>query len=264
MSSTWTFGGTNLSSTYGNITVLDDSLDIPDARGSNIVIPYKHGTIHVNKYFDERIIAFGIAIAKANSAAIDAAIDSLHTLIGPRQQQVLSHTREDTTVRTALACVEKNLQVKRIGDRLVRVVVEFTLAQPFFRLSTIIADNTTTINASPKAMVVTNPGTVEERDPVILLSGPLTNVTITNSTNGAILTYTGVIDAGETVTIQTSASGEYTATHSVDGDVIGNVTHSGAPALMVFNIGVNTLSITSSVTTTGTVKASFYAPFLSG
>lgn len=256
---TYTYNGTDLS-TLGNITVIDGYLDIPERRGSNIVMPFRNGAVFVDKYFDVRSLVFGIAVLGTSLSDLETKMKAIQSLFSERDRKTLSITYEDATVKTAQVTVNKPLQVARVQS-LARIVVEFEMCEPFFRLSTAIADNTTTIDASPHAMTVNNPGTVEERDPTIILTGPLTNVTITNSTVGCSLTYTGAIDAGHTVTIGTS-NGEYYATHSVSGNVIGNITHAGSPALMVFYPGDNTLSITSTVTTTGTVKASFYAPYL--
>jgi hypothetical protein len=258
---TWTFDGTDLAS-FGKITLIDDYLNFADRRGDNITVPFRHGTVHVDKYFDERVIAMGIALVGTSAQDLEDTYDSLCQLLAPMTRKTLECTRESALVVNAQATVNKSLDIQRFSDKIAKVLVEFTLNSPFFRDKNLIADNTTTINASPKAMVVTNPGSVQERDPIILLSGPLTNPEITNLENDCVLKYNGVIDAGETVTIQTSVSGEYTANHSVDGNVIGNVSHSGAAALMVIEVGSNDLSITSDVTTTGTVKISFNAPYL--
>jgi phage-related protein len=257
---TFTYNGTDLS-TLGNITVIDGYLDMPERRGSNVELPFRDGTVFTSKYYDERVIVFGIAVLGSSLSDLETKMNTIRALFSQRTQKTLSITYEDASVKTAQVTIDKPLQVSRVQS-LARIVVEMTMSKPYFRLSTAIADNTVTIDASPKAMTVSNPGSVEERDPVIILTGPLTNPVITNSTNGCVLTYTGAIDAGHTVTIQTATTGEYTATHSVSGNVIGNITHSGAPCLMVFDVGDNTMSITSSVTTTGTVKVSFYAPFM--
>jgi len=58
---TFVYGATDLS-TLGNITVIDDYLDLPQKRGGNQMIPYQHGTRFVQKYYDERTIAVGIAV----------------------------------------------------------------------------------------------------------------------------------------------------------------------------------------------------------
>ena len=263
MSLTWTYNGTDLS-TFGKITVIEGYLDMPQRRGGNQVIPFQHGTMHAGKYYDERRLAFGITINKSSASALETAFDDLRKLIAPRTQKTLSLTREDASVLTTQAIVDAPLQVSRVTNTLARLVVEFVMPRPYFRLSTAIADNTTTINTSPKSMTVTNPGTIEERDPTITLTGPLSNTVITNTTVGVSLTYTGTIAGGEVVTISTNSYGEFTATSTAGGgtNVIGNISHNGAAALMVLDVGSNTLSITDSTATTGTVKVSFHAPYL--
>jgi phage-related protein len=257
---TWTYGGTALTS-FGRVTLVNDYLDMADRRGDNILLPYRHGTLFVQKYYDQRKITLGIVVVTASAAALETALDTMRKLFSVRTQQTLAMTMEDSTVRNALASVDGAIDAERLSDKLARVTVEFIMTSPFWRLSTAIADNTTTIDANPKAMIVTNPGTIEERDATITLTGPLSNTTITNSTNGCTLTYTGTIASPRVVTIST-INGQYVATNDLGTNVIGNVTHSGLPALMVFDTGANTLSIADATHTTGTVRVSFYAPYL--
>lgn len=257
----WTFGGTALSS-FGKVTLLNDYLDIATRRGENQTIPFRHGRRFVQKYYDERILVFGIHVIGATATALEASIDTMKGLFGVKTEQVLAQTMEDATVRNAYATVNRRMEVQRRSNLIASTTVEFLLSSPLFRLSTAIADNTTTINASPKAMTVTNPGTIEERDATIILTGPLSNTVITNSTNGCVLTYTGTIASPRVVTISTAATGEYVATDDLGANKITNITHSGASALMVFDKGANSLSITDGTATTGTVKVTFYAPFL--
>jgi len=228
----------------------------------NQMIPYQHGTRFVQKYYDERTIAVGIAVLGTSLSDLETKLNTIRGLFSTQTQQTLTITFEDGSIKTALVTVDKPLQVRRIQS-LARIVVEFTMCEPFFRLSTLIADNTLTIDSSPKAMTVNNTGTMEERNPTITIDGPFSSMTITNSTTGAILTYTGSIGAAETVTIGT-LNGEYYATLSTgSANVIGNVTHSGSSALMTFAPGDNTLAITSAGgDNSGTVKISFYPPFL--
>ena len=256
----WKFGGTSLA----RVTILDDYLSSPNRRGSNIVVPFRHGTVFAQKYYDERRIVFGMAVIAESATALETAMDSWRSLFSPLTQQTLEMTMTDATVRNASATVDRSIETVRVSDRIAKITVEFTLTSPFFRLSSAIADNTTVINASPKAMTVTNPGSVIETDPTIIIHGAFTSITIANSTNGASLTYTGSIGTGETVTIGTNTSGEYYATLSTgSANVIGNVTHSGSAALFPVNVGANTLSITSAGRdANSTVKISFYAPYL--
>lgn len=260
MTTTWSYGGTALS-TFGKVTVINNYLDFVERRGEDMLIPHNHGLVHVDKYYNSRQMSFSIALYDTSATALEATIDALKKLLSPSTTQTLSHTMANGTIRTIPAIVNSTFEPDRITGQLMKYVVTFDCPDPFFRLSTAIADNTTTINASPKAMVVNNPGGVIEYNPTIILTGPLTNPVITNSTNGFVLTYTGAISAGHTVTIG-KLSGEYYATHSVSGSVIGSVDHNGGAEFMRINMGNNSLSITSDVTTTGTVKVTFYEPYL--
>lgn len=262
----WTYGGTALS-TFGTVTLMNNYLINASRRGGNQIIPYRDGTQHVVKYFDQRIMSFGITIRKTSAANLETALDDLRELISPRTTQTLSMTLESTAVRTIQAIADREFAYKRFSPTIMKVVLDFVCPKPYWRLSTAIADNTVTVDASPKAWTVTNPGTVQERDPVITIDGPFTSITITNSTTGSALTYTGSIGAAENVVIQTNSTGEYTAVLSTgSANVIGNVTHtstSGDPAFMTFNPGDNTMSITSAGgDNSGTVKAAFNAPFM--
>jgi hypothetical protein len=259
---TFKFGTTSLTN-FGRVTLIDDYLDMAARRGENIIIPYMDGAIHTQKYFDQRKIIVGIAVIAATATALETAFDTMKTLFSPRTQQILEMTLEDTSVRNAYATVDTPLQVERVSSTIARVVVEFTLTSPYFQGASLIADNTVIIDTSPHAMTVTNTGNVEERNPTITIDGPFTSITITNSTNGAVLTYTGAIGAAENVVIGT-LNGEFYATLSTGSvNVIGNVTHSGSSTLMPINVGANTLAITSDGgDNTGTVKISFYPKYL--
>jgi phage-related protein len=258
MAVSFSFGGTTLAS-LGVVTMIDDVLDIAQRRGENQVIPYRNGRTHVNKFYDERKITIGISIQSANGTTQDSTLDTAKKLFSPQSQQVLAMTMNDASVRNANATVDAPLQMEWIHDSFARMVIEFTLAEPFFRSNTSSTDNTTTISTTDTAMTVANVGTMTERDPTILLTGPLTNPTI-STTDGVSVTYTGAISSTDTVTIGT-LNGEYYATHSTSGNVIGNVTHAGSSALLTLQPGTNNLQVTCTVTG-GTVKISFYPPFI--
>jgi phage-related protein len=256
------YGGTSLT-TFGKVTLINDNLDIADRRGDNKMIPFRNGKIFSPKYYDERTITFGIVMTAASATALETLFDTLHTLISPRTEQTLEMTLEDASVRNISATVNKRIDVNRITNTQARITIQFDCASPFWRLSTAIADNTVAIDTSPHAMTVTNPGSIEERDPTIIIHGAFTAITITNSTNGASLTYTGAIGTAETVTIGT-LNGEYYATLSTgSANVIGNISHSGSACLLPINVGANTLAITSTgKDANSTVKITFNAPYL--
>src|SRR3972149_7065409 len=95
----WKFGGYDLTS-FGVLTLLDDYLDVAERRGNNQIVPYRHGTIFVPKYYDERVLTFGLAIHDETSEAVESKLDVLRTLLSPRTQQTLSRTLQNGTIRT--------------------------------------------------------------------------------------------------------------------------------------------------------------------
>lgn len=261
MTTSWTYGATALT-TFGKVLKINDYLDMPARRGDDVLLPFRHGKTFVQKYYDSRTLVFGMAYPASSATVLETTMDTARKLFSLRTQQTLAMTMEDATVRNISAIVNRPLEIDRKSPTIVFFIVEFVCPFPFWRLSTVIADNTTTINVNPKSMTVTNPGTVEERDATIILTGPLLNTVITNSTTGVVLTYTGTIASPRVVTIATATTGEYTATTDLGVNVIGNITHTGSAALMVFNPGSNSLSIADGTSTTGTVKVTFSAPFI--
>lgn len=263
----FSYGGTTLA-TYGKVTLINDYLDIPQRRGENQTIPYRHGTIHVPKYFGERKMTFGMAITAATATALETLFDTMRAKFAPLTEQTLSVTLESGAIRTVNAIMDRPMEINRKTNTLAFVVVEFTLANPIWRSSVLYTVDSDAIDGTPtpQTLTVANGGTVEERDPILVLTGPLKNPVITNTTPTVpvILTYTGTIADANTVTIQTAATGEYTATHSVSGNVIGNVSHSGSSALMVFNVGNNAVTIADDDYAGGNAKinVSFYTPYL--
>lgn len=259
----WKFGSYDLSS-FGVVTLADDGLDIPSRRGNNQMIPFAHGTKFVEKFMGERTLLFGLTVVGENPDEIRGKLNTLKRLAAVRTQQTLYQYLTDGSILTAPASLDRAFQLKRSAPWVAELTLEFTLTQPFFRLSTVIADNTTTIAANPTAMTVRNPGTFEEMEPTIILTGPLQNTVITNSTNGYVLTYTGTIASPRVVTIQKDTTTKiWKATTDLGANVIGNITHSPSATLMQFEAETdNILSIADSTHTTGTVKITFNAPYL--
>jgi hypothetical protein len=256
---TWAYAGTALT-TYGRVTVVNDYLDIPERRGENQALPFRHGRRHVEKYYDERKITIGIAINTASATVLESTIDALKKQLGVRAQQTLAQTMEDSSVRNASAAVDKPIEIDRLNDRFAKAVIEFTLADPIFRGTSQI-NNAGTASAGTVTFNVVNSGNVEERDPVLHLIGPLNNPSWSNGANSHTLAYAGSIAAGGTVVIQTASTGEYTATNGTT-NVIGNITHSPSSALMVFNPGTNTITLVNTGGTTGVARALFYPPYI--
>lgn len=255
----WTFGGVSLDK-FGAFTLLDDYLGSPERRGENLLVPFRHGRVHVAKYYDQRTMVIGFTKDCADAAELEALMDELKQLIGVPGQQALVGYFRDGTVRQGQAEVVDAMLPKRFAPGVSKFTLDFVLPDPFLR-STSETSEVITVDATPKAGSITNPGTVGARNPTIILTGPLENTEIVNSTTGVSVKYNAAIAAPRVVTIQ-EVDGEIIATDDLAANVIGNVTHSGSAALMVIDPGANTLSITDDVHTTGEVEIAFYAPYL--
>jgi hypothetical protein len=259
--SSWSYRGTTLDS-LGIVTLVSDSFRMPERRGKNILIPLRDGREFVEKMFEQRSMSLGLEVDAESIEALEAAIDVVKTLFGKRTLGTLQQTLESGAVRKAQAELEGDLSPSRISPNDVRMLLEFTMPNPFFYSDTLTTD-TQTINASPKTYTLNNPGTVGKADPKIVLTGPLSSPEITNVTNGVKVKYNAAITAGHYVTIDVDAvTGEYTAVDDLAVNVIGNVSHEGDTAFFVLDSGDNSISVTDGTATTGTVKIEFYAPFL--
>lgn len=254
---TWTFGGVRLDS-FGFLTDLTSYLDIPSKRSENVLVPLNDGRVHAKKFFDQRSMTFGLLVQADNIHELEEKIDSLKLLLGSRDQQALAYQAHDG-IRSALAEVVNQISATRDTDPLsVDYILDFLLADPFFR-STTLYSLEVTANASPKAMDIVNNGTVDERTAIITFTGPMEHPKIEHMASGIYVQYNAHISAGHTVTIDCK---NYTAVHSVSGNVINYIVHSGDPCFLPILPGTNHCHVTDSNPTTGKAKIEFYPPYL--
>jgi len=258
--SNWSYRGTNLDD-LGIVTLVSDAFKMPERRGANVMIPYRHGRVWVEKYFEQRSLELGIEIHESDAEALEAKIDQLKALMGLPGLGTLAQTLENLSQRTCQAEFTGDLHITRTSPLAVKMVLGFTIPEPFFR-STLLASDEQTVNSTPLAYTLNNPGSAQERDPIITLTGRLNNTVIANSTNGLSLTYSGSIPSPRVVTISTDDNGEYIATNDLGANVIGNISHSGDVCLFALEPGDNDLSVTDGLHTTGKIKVEFYPPYL--
>ena len=244
----------------GIVTAVSDSHKTVEKRGENIVIPFHYGRVWNAKYFDERALTLGLEIVTESIAALEDAIDTVKALLGRSTLGELKQVMENGSVRIGYAEHIGDLGTTRSSPNSEKILLELRMPDPFFYAET-ITEETYVINTSPKTITMNNSGTVEERKPIITLTGPLEDVQIANETNGVTLNYSGVVPAGETVIISRNIYHEYTALWGAV-NVIGRVSHSGSSAFMILSKGDNTIKVYSDLASTGSVKFSFYAPYL--
>lgn len=257
--SRWSFRGTALDD-LGIVTMVSDSLMMPEKRGDNILIPFQDGRLHVTKFFEQRSMAIGLEIVEETRAALESKMDTVKALFGSRSLGSLVQTLEDLSVRSLQVEYAGSLDLTPVSPVSVKMVLEFIAPDPYFRGSTLLSE-IQVIDANPKTFTINNPGTADERNPKIILTGPLDHVTITNTTNSVSISYNAAIDAPRIVTIEKTGR-DYVVTDDLGANMIGNISHAGSEALFVLNAGDNDMSVVDAVATTGSVALEFYPPYL--
>ncbi len=242
---------------------LSSAQDMPMKKGDNPLVPFREGRAHVKKYYDQRIISLGMVVAGPTEIDFEFRMDLLKQTFGQQTQAYLKRQMADGSFRQALA--EPFGQNKTgafrfrhiLQDHAGKMVVDFKLTDPLFRPFTATAPTPTTIDASPKTFEITNPGTAQDRSSIITLAGPLKNPRIDIAESSTWVSYVGVISGGSNLVFDVA---NFTA--KLNGNnVLDDILHAGDAYFLALNPGVNSISVTSDVTTTGTVGFSFNAPF---
>lgn len=253
---TWQFGTTDLTSAGAyNVIDLSDAQGLPPVRGDNAEIPMREGRPHLEKTFDQRILSLGMYLKGSSISDFESKLDTFKLLFGKRARQYLTRAMNGGATRRVYAEVTK-FDVSQEGNDFARIVVDFLLAEPFFR-STTQTNVLTSISTSPQTFTITNAGTVEDRGAIITLTGPLNYPKLTNITNGVWVGYNDVIGAGNAVVIDSSL---FTCLLGAS-NALNKLVHSGDAYFFKLQPGSNSLSL-ETLTTGGSVRIQFYPPYL--
>jgi hypothetical protein len=114
------------------------------------------------------------------------------------------------------------------------------------------------VGAGTASLSITNPGTVVAEHLSLDILGQVINPTITNTTNGTSLTFTGTVAAGTHLIIDT---GSYTALND-SANVIGSIRHAGATGFLTLAPGANTITVSGSLASASTLTVSFLPPYV--
>ena len=117
----WIFGTTALDS-FGPVTELENYLDTPERRGDNILVPYKPGRVHTPKYFDQRVMSFGIVMQGATIGILEDNFDTFKKELGVTGQQTLTAYFNNGSVRNVQAEFTNTMSVSRPFPTVARVV----------------------------------------------------------------------------------------------------------------------------------------------
>lgn len=266
----WWFDGLSLDEVSNDnrggrwaITDLSSAQDMPPKKGDNPLVPFREGRTHVRKYYDQRVVSLGMVVAGPTEIDFEFRMDLLKKTFGQQAQGYLKRQMADGSFRQSLAEPFGQNKTGAFGFRHIlqdhagKIVVDFKLSEPVFRSLIQTAPTPTTIDASPKTFEINNLGTAQDRSSIITLAGPLTNPRIDIAESSTWVSYTGVISGGSNLVLDVK---HFTA--KLNGtNVLDDVLHAGDHYFLVLEPGVNSISVTSDVTTTGTVGFSLYAPF---
>ena len=215
--------------------------------------PLQHGETDIGFRLDPRSINLVLAFAPATLALADAARDTLARIFGPRQSipVQLRYTRDDAAVRQldcyAVGMVDMPVtEEDRIGV-LQRVAVQLQASAPAWydpeqkslRVAGSIAGTPSSVPLAMPWVVggasvagsyaVSYMGTFDEY-PIIVVTGPITDPVITNTTTGDALSFVGTTIAnGDSYTIDLRY-GFKTVTDSGGTNRIAKLTTSSALA----------------------------------
>lgn len=243
MTDTIKVDGTDVQTAARILQVWEDVHSTPDLRGSLIEFPTRDGSINVDQPFSSKILGIGLLVrgGAPDVTGFNDQYRTLRRLCKPGRTVTLTKELSYSTgneVYTQLAKL-RSLSPKQETPADYRVLVEFTLLDGlWFGSAVVIAAGTSTVT-----------GDVRTRRMTITLSAG-TNPTVTNSTNGYALTYTGSTATAVVIDVE-----NMTATQGAS-DVSGNLTWT-KDFPMQLEAGSNTLAISS-----GTLSVSYQPAFL--
>ncbi len=260
MTAEWTFLGHDLTVAGDYSAEILTGHGLPAKRNSDVMVPLTDGEVFARKYFDVRFMTFGMVFEGTSRTDLQTNIDTLFGYLGSRTQGLLSHILPDASVRQAYAEVVQATDPIYKGPMRAVATVEFKVIDPFFRSPTLY-ELEVTVDATTHDVDVVNSGNAEEHHGIIVFTGPLEHPKLEHLANAVWVQYNAHLAAGATVTINCQ---NYTAIHSVSGNVINSIVHSGDPTFIYFLPGTNACHCThaNGADTTGKCKVSFYPPFL--
>lgn len=271
------FNGVPLATPGWEITDLSGLWDAPAVRGEDRLVPYHEGVLPLRRWIDMKraqlpLIVYG-DLDHEDAPHVDARAGLLENLdylkqrvLRPNQSATITGTRNlkhhlpDGSVREADAIILPPWQPVTVGPHTLRGVLDVLIPGGVMRSGTATNVTSASIPAgTPTAFTVPNPGTADQYDVVIELTGSATQVTLEATTwdpNGdTYLEFNGSLG-----TLTTIDTGEFTAVRDGVG-VIGLIDHSGHERWLPLVPGDNTITITA---VGGNVVAEFthFAPYL--
>jgi hypothetical protein len=218
----WLINGEPLETYARTIDSRDGWDDTPPLRGDNLVLFGRHGQLRRRKRFDpgRKSLTFTLhgtdetgAIPQLDSkrrARYEAALDGLLRLLFPPGGGAFTVTRvyADGSRRQAECEVVSALTPSVMNDDTGRVTVDLSIPGSFwedvdattYRLATSTVGTVQTVEVYSLAGQTGPCG-----DPVVVVTGPCTAVTVRDTLTGSGFTYAGAIGSGQTLTVDAGA-----------------------------------------------------------
>lgn len=266
----WDWQGTPLNQPWWNVTSFGGSRqDLPLLRGQNYPVAFRGGQMWRPKQADQRVITLAMWAAGVDQVSGNPAADqrlafnnnfqqlrSMFWLTGNAGSALGALTRRwyltqngstGIVQATAMAEIAGTMQPTMAGRTRADFAVDFLLADPYFyggvQAQTLAYNTAVSINNLGDANVGMGQQSGQGGVPfTIQLVGPLTNPTVTNSTNGVSVTVAYTIGGGQSCTLDVLA---YTALDQGNASHLGVVSHAGARPWMVLWPDINVLRLTS-------------------
>ena len=284
----WDIDGSSLNVPGWNLSTLGGRFTVPPLRGEDTTCPYVPGDQHGDYVPGSRVLTFNMWLAGADRSSGALNVDQRRAwndnwkyltrlFWTPKREFVVTRrlwltdpdAETDAGViqtTTARGFYSAGLDAQMTGRTRATFTVDVKLADPFFYGPVV---ETTIDVADPE--VITNPGDFDagHRNISVVLHGPLTNPTLTNSTPDpdVWVKYLGSLDTGKTLTLNIEA---FTAIASAPPDIAipeyslnrgGYISHGGAHNWMGLVRGTNTLTLTAD-SGAGHAVVRFQPPYL--
>lgn len=261
----WEYDGVDLTTFAYYVRALGAPEIVPARRGTNLIIPGKTGRVHVAKVLDERQLSLVFQVngrhpstgAVSTPAQLWANLNTLKALFA-RDGQATLKMQNPTNTLQATVSVDNLITFDPGGPAHYDFVVEFTMAGGLWESESATTVGPTVITQSPQNITVTNGGGYIVEKATITCQGPLTNPRFTVGSDW--VQYTGVVANGEELIINMD-----TFVATLDGvDKTGNISHDGGLVYLTFEVGSNTMAVTSSAfdSVNSSVQVDFTEVFL--
>ena len=207
MTQDWEYNSLNLTTPAYTVQYLGASLNTPDKRGDNVVVPGKTGRLYTRKEFAQRSISLAMWVkdvdpatgSTASEAQLLANLDSLRQTFSEPGTHLLKHTMGGT-VREAPAEILQAIEFEPFGTApYYRYVVEFMIHGAVWRSENDEVIGPTTISSTPQNIGLSNPGTYQTEDGVYTIIGYTIDPRVTMGSY--YVEYDGTVVAGGTLVI---------------------------------------------------------------